>query len=116
MANIAIYTFNSSIDTLPSFNYDFTYEYSDVDNGDGTITRTITSDTLPSSISFSDCTELVSLSYLNTSNVIYMYSMFYGCTNLISVDLSSFNTSNATDMSGMFTGCYITSVPIVGIY
>ena len=31
--------------------------------------------------------------------------MFYGCNNIISIDLSSFNTQNVTNMSGMFYGC-----------
>ena len=49
---ITKYKFNSTINTLPTFNTGYTYTYSDVDNGDGTITRTIESDTLPTSASF----------------------------------------------------------------
>jgi surface protein len=60
---VATYIFNSSTDTLPTFNSEFTYVYTDIDNGDGTITRTITSDSSPSSISFSDKTGLVGVSY-----------------------------------------------------
>ena len=75
--NIAVYTFNSSTDTLPTFNDGFNYTYTDVNNGNGTKTRTITSNTLPSSISFADKTGLVSLSYLDTSNVTDMSWMFY---------------------------------------
>ena len=105
MANIAIYKFNSGTDTLPTFNSGYTYDYTDVDNGDGTITRTITSDTLPSSISFSSKSGLVSLSYLDTSNVTTMGSMFYNCSNLTSIDVSSFNTSKVTTMNYMFNGC-----------
>ena len=74
---IAEYVFTKSVDTLPTFNSGYTYTYTDVDNGDETITRTITSDTLPSSISFSEKTGLVSLSYLDTSNVTSMYRIFY---------------------------------------
>ena len=40
----------------------------------------------------------------NTSNVINMYSMFYGCDNLINIP--NFNTSNVKNMSYMFRGCY----------
>ena len=69
MANIAIYTFNNSTDTLPAFNDGYTYECTDVDNGDGTVTRTITSDSLPNSISFNNRKGLISLSYLDASNV-----------------------------------------------
>ena len=50
MANIAIYKFNDGTDTLPLFESSYTYSYTDESNGDGTITRTITSDTIPTSI------------------------------------------------------------------
>ena len=42
---------------------------------------------------------------LRTDNVTDMNCMFFGCSNLTSLDLSSFNTSNVTDMSRMFRGC-----------
>ena len=102
---IAEYTFNSSTDTLPTFNEGFTYEYTDVDNGNNTKTRTITSETLPSSISFYNKTGLISVSYLNTSNVISMREMFDSCTNLSSLDLNNFDTSNVTNMYAMFYNC-----------
>ena len=51
----------------------------------------------------------------NTSNVIYMYSMFDGCSKLTSLDLSSFDTSNVTGMRGMFNGCIgLTSLDLSG--
>ena len=31
--------------------------------------------------------------------------MFYGCSNLIKLNLSSFNTQNVLDMGEMFNGC-----------
>ena len=103
--NIAIYTFNSSTDTLPVFNNGYVYTYTDVDNGDDTTTRTITSDSLPSSISFKDKTGLVSVSYLDTSNVTTMSEMFYYCNKLTSVDTSKWDTSKVTDMYKMFYKC-----------
>ena len=102
---IAQYKFNSSIDTLPTFNSEFTYKYTDADNGDGTITRTITSDALPSSISFNGKTGLVNLSYLDTSNVTDMSGMFYNCSNLTLLDVSSFDTTNVTTIEIMFAYC-----------
>lgn len=42
------------------------------------------------------------LSNLDTSNVVDMYHMFNGCTNLEELNLCSFNTSKVTDMRGMF--------------
>ena len=41
----------------------------------------------------------------NTSKVTDMDGMFYGCSNLTSLNLSNFNTSNVTDMSNMFWYC-----------
>ena len=105
MANIAIYTFNSDTDTLPVFNEGYEYSYTDViNNDDTTTTRTITSDSLPTSISFQGCTGLVSLSYLDTSGLTSMNSMFEECDSLISIDCI-FDTSNITNMNRMFYGC-----------
>jgi surface protein len=103
--NIAIYTFDSDTDTLPTFNDGYAYKYTDVNNGDGTITRTITSDSLPTRISFNSKTYLVSLSYLDTSNVTSMEYMFANCNSLTSIDVSSFDTSKVTNMYGMFYNC-----------
>ena len=50
-------------------------------------------------------TSITGLSYLNTSEVTDMSSMFYYCSSLTSLDLSSFNTSKVTDMSSMFFYC-----------
>ena len=102
---VSLYMFNKYIDTLPTFNEGFTYEYIDVDNGDDTISRTITSGSLPSSIHFRGCTGLNSLSYLDTSNMNDISYMFIDCTKLVSLDLSSFDTSNVIDMSYMFYNC-----------
>ena len=81
------------------------YIYTDVNNGDGTITRTITSDSLPSSISFRAKSDLTSVSYLNVSNVTDMTCMFYYCESLTSIDLSNWDTSKVTDMNNMFYNC-----------
>ena len=50
-------------------------------------------------------TSITGLSYLNTSEVTDMSSMFYYCSSLTSIDLSSFNTSKVTDMLSMFFNC-----------
>ena len=105
MANIAIYTFNSSTDTLPTFNDEYTYDYTDVYNSDGTKTRTITSNGKPTSIKFTRATGLVSVSYLDTSELTSMEELFYECTNLISLDTSGWDTSNVTDVKYMFYKC-----------
>ncbi len=56
---------------------------------------------------FWGCSNLTSLnlSNFNTSNVTNMYGMFSGCSSLTSLDLSSFNTANVTNMYGMFRDC-----------
>ena len=58
---------------------------------------------------FSNCTTLISLSFisnLNTNNVTKMSGMFYNCTSLTSLpDIQNLNTSNATNINRMFHGC-----------
>jgi len=57
---------------------------------------------------FYNCSALTSikgLENLNTSEVVYMNSMFQGCSSLTSLDLTSFDTSNLTIMNGMFAYC-----------
>ena len=56
---------------------------------------------------FNNCSGLTSLdlSSFNTANVAYMESMFLRCSGLTSLDLSSFNTANVGDMSDMFEDC-----------
>ena len=57
---------------------------------------------------FLRCSKLTSLdvSHFNTSKVTSMYSMFSACMGLTSLDLSSFNTSQVTDMFYMFYNSY----------
>ena len=50
-------------------------------------------------------TEFEGMSNLITDQVTDMYSMFYNCSALTSLDVSKFNTANVTDMSTMFSGC-----------
>ena len=56
---------------------------------------------------FFGCSNLNSLdlSGFNTSAITNMSCMFRGCSNLTSLDLSSFDTSAVTDMSYMFHDC-----------
>ena len=56
---------------------------------------------------FYGCSSLTSLdvSKFDTSKVIRMTYMFYGCMALTSLDLSKFNTSNVINMWWMFSGC-----------
>ncbi|MGL6206895.1 MAG: BspA family leucine-rich repeat surface protein [Lactobacillus panisapium] len=54
---------------------------------------------------FAELTEITGLNQLDTSEAIYMGSMFANCPKLTSLDLSSLNTSNVTDMDSMFANC-----------
>ena len=57
---------------------------------------------------FTNCaniTNIIGLEKLDTSNVINMQSMFYGCKKLTTLNLSNFDTSNVTVMAWIFNGC-----------
>ena len=58
-----------------------------------------------SSTTLKNLTVIEGLENLNTEIVTNMSFMFYGCSNLTSLDLITFNTKNVTNMSGMFNGC-----------
>jgi len=49
--------------------------------------------------------KVITFERFDTSNAIDMSRMFYGCDNLLNLDLSSFDTSNVTNMQGMFWKC-----------
>ena len=110
---IAEYKFNNTLyDLIPEFNDEFTdYTYEDAVDGEVT-TRTIYSDSLPTSITFGDYSgnydktnSLLEVNYLNTSNVTDMAGMFAYCNNLTTLDANNWDTSNVTDMTDMFYGC-----------
>ncbi len=105
MGVIARYRFNSGIDTLPTFNSGFVYTQADVNNGDNTITRTIESDALPTSISFSNQEGLLEVYELDTTDVDSMTYMFYNCTKLTALNTDNFNTTKVTAATYMFFNC-----------
>ena len=45
----------------------------------------------------------IELNKADTSNVTDMSRMFFGCADLMSLDVSGFDTSNVTDMRNMFS-------------
>ncbi len=45
------------------------------------------------------------LDFLNTNNATSMEAMFYGCTELVSLDLQNFNTAKVTNFTQMFEYC-----------
>ena len=117
MAIIAKYKFNSSLcaDYLPTFNKEFTgYIKTDVTNSDGTITRTISHDTLKPTfmrfgVSGSSATDreksLLEVIECDTSEVTNMAYMFNSCSSLTSLDLSNFDTSKVTNFDSIFENC-----------
>ena len=71
-----------------------------------------TSSVLDMSNMFYGCSNLTSIPLFDTSNVNNMSSMFSNCSALISMSL--FDTSNVTNMSNMFNGCSnLTSIPLL---
>ena len=110
---VAQYTYKSSF--IPVFNNDFEYYVRTKDNKDGTHSTKIICKkfTMPQKISFKDETSLISIEYLNTSEVGDMSFMLSGCTSLTSIDVSrwntdwntNWNTGTAHNMSYMFSGC-----------
>ena len=104
---ICIYSFDSSIDTLPVFNDGYEYRYTDVTNSDGTITRTIFSDIEPTIIKFRDCTGLKTLDYMDLTNLIKFENMFNNCTSLTTVKLENCpaNANTVDNFQQVFAGC-----------
>ena len=103
MSIIAKYKFNSSIDTLFSeVNTGFVYTHTDIDNGDGTITRTIYSDNLPTSIRFEACEGLLEVLYLNTSELTTLRKTFKNCYNVTSINTADWDTSKVTSLFEAF--------------
>ena len=56
---------------------------------------------------FYGCSQLTSLdvTHFNTANVVHMTNMFVNCSSLASLDVTHFNTANVTNMGYMFYGC-----------
>ena len=85
-------------------NYLF-YEFGKVESID--LTYLDTSKVTNMSSMFSGCNKLTNLAFntFNTSQVTSMRNMFSGCSSLTSLDVSNFDTSQVIDMSGMFSSC-----------
>ena len=54
---------------------------------------------------FGNLKQIEGIENLNTTNVTEMASMFYGCSQLTSLDVTNFNTANVLVMNYMFSGC-----------
>ena len=56
--------------------------------------------------SFFQLERIVGIENLNTSEVVNMSAMFYGCERLQELDVTHFDTRKVTDMSSMFSDCH----------
>ena len=57
----------------------------------------------------------IDVSKWNTSNVVDMFGMFYGCGSLTKLDLRGLDVENVTNMSHMFCDCYnLTEIDYTG--
>ena len=110
---IAKYKFDSSIypNYLPELPTGYTYSITDSQEG-SIITRTLESDTVPTSVGFgtgSDVTSrekcLIDVSILDTSRLTSFYCMFRNCSSLQSLDTSNWDTSKVTSIGATFQGC-----------
>ena len=110
---VAQYTYSSSF--TPNFNDGFEYYTRTKNNGDGTYSAKIIcrNVTMPTKINFKNKTSLISIEYLNTSELGNMSYMLDGCTSLVKIDMSrnhtawnnNWNTGTANDMSYLFNNC-----------
>ena len=71
-------------------------------------------DIMDASYMFYNCSSLISIPQLNTSNVTNMSYMFYNCSNLTTIP--QLDTSKVTNMDNMFSGCSsLTTIPQLNI-
>ena len=97
------YKFNTSTATIPTFNDGFNYKKTDIVNSDGTTTRVIESDEIPTRISFQAKRGLTEVTRIDTRELNTCYGMFYNCSNLTYVRMS--DVSKVETMEGMFNNC-----------
>ena len=75
------------------------------DNGDGTYTATITGSYAPTKMKFSYI-DILSVQYIDISNMTSMEKMFYNCSTLTSIEgIADWDVSNITNMTSMFEWC-----------
>ena len=104
---VAIYTVSGTSAVSP---YSVTNKASDwletcKDNGDGTSTMTITASTPPTAIRFQNIASLLSVEYLDISELTTMQNLFSNCTLLTTVNTTDWDINKVTNMSNTFSGC-----------
>ena len=104
---IATYTTSNS-DTTPVFNSGYTYTKKITNLNNGTFKIVITANIegqYPSSISFRNQADLLSVQKLKTDNLITLDYMFAGCTKLTEVNSSNWNLDKVTSAKDIFYKC-----------
>ena len=106
---LAEYTFDNSVgDCLPTLTPN-TITMTKEDSVNGTITTAIVyidDSILPTGISFSDKTNLLTVNYLRIdSNIKSIPNLFRNCSSLTYVELSPISTENITSIASMFYNC-----------
>ena len=99
------YIHTTGVSTVPTFNSGFTYTTTSTDNGDGTTTTGILSDSSPTTISFANLTGLLEVISAKLNNVTTLNDMFDGCTSLHTVSLKNVDLSNIQNASYLFNNC-----------
>ena len=113
---LAEYTFNNSVgDVLPTLTPN-TITMTKEDTVSGTTTKRIVyidDSRLPTQISFSSKTSLLTVDYLRIdSNITSMFGMFQGCSALTSVNTSNWDTSKVNNMFALFQNTKLTSLDV----
>lgn len=112
---IAKYIYSSDIDTVSYSLTPNNSQYIDINNGDGTTTRTVYNTSDPTALNFSGCTGLIELSYAKVTNKMTTLKHFCSsCPLLTTVDMTGWDTSNITNMSYLFYQSYKLTT-IIGI-
>ena len=103
------YTYTGSTSVLPTFTpTDYNYTISDTINSNGSTTRTIYSinSVYPTKCRLSS-SSITSIDYyrLSETETIDLTNAFYGCYNVLTINLSMLNTSNCYSFSEMCKDC-----------
>jgi surface protein len=115
---IARYTTNA-IGVRPTFNDEFTaYDVNEVDNGNGTYTIRIATDSLdnmPTTIYFREVTELLTVEKIAIPGLTNIDQMIESCPNVTYINVSDLDVSQVTSMQRSLRNCRnLTTINVTG--
>ena len=105
--NVTKAVFDASFaNARPTSCYSWFYDFGNLKQIEGIENLNTTNVTEMASM-FYGCSQLTSLdvTHFNTENVVHMENMFINCSSLASLDVTHFNTENVANMGSMFDGC-----------